>query len=145
MPSSPRDVPPGPVRPAPLSPTERTGELDAADLAESVRQLAALNNPATCADHPGDHPTIMQAVIAEPGVSGAFAQIGPHQDGARVDQNSAGDHPEQRALRAGGIRAPATLCDERQGRQSVRRRQHGPRGVRPLGTLPARHLGSWRL
>jgi hypothetical protein len=50
----------------------------------------------------------------------------------------------QAALRAGGIRVSATLCDERRdnslcvGASTVRV------GIRPLETR-ARHLGSWRL
>jgi len=48
------------------------------------------------------------------------------------------------ALRAGGIRALATLCEER--RDGDPRGDASPVrvGVRPLETR-ARHLGSWRL
>jgi hypothetical protein len=48
------------------------------------------------------------------------------------------------ALRAGGIRAPATLCDERRDGDPHVDASPVRVGVRPLETR-ARHLGSWRL
>ena len=53
--------------------------------------------------------------------------------------------PNTAALRAGGIRVSATLCDERQDGNLCVDASTVRVGVRPLGTLPARHLGSWRL
>jgi hypothetical protein len=48
------------------------------------------------------------------------------------------------ALRAGGIRASTTFCDERQDDNPRADASTVRVGVRPLETR-ARHLGSWRL
>ena len=47
-------------------------------------------------------------------------------------------------MRAGGIRASATLCDERRDGNLCVDASTVRVGVRPLETR-ARHLGSWRL